>query len=61
MGKSDSKVGTIAVQLCPFLTPELHGVSNQLHAPSALPQGKSPDTEQHNNVGEFTKGAKTVS
>lgn len=49
-GKSDSKVGAIAVQLCSFLTPELHGVSNQLHAPSALPQGKSRGTEQCRRV-----------
>jgi hypothetical protein len=46
LGKSDGKVGVIAEQLCSFLISALPGVSNQLHAPSASPQGKSPSTER---------------
>ena len=50
LGKSDGKVGAIAVQLCSFLISALHWVSNQLHAPSALPQGKSAGTERCKRV-----------
>jgi len=34
--------GRVEVQLHPFLTSALDGVSNQLHASAALPLGKDP-------------------